>query len=197
MLALLPLVPARAAGASVPAAELPPIEVDQDELQPAYRLEYGHRATGPHGDYLGLMATRNIFALLYEHEKISPTGAGAYSMDRVGFMIGGPSRPSGEDDGQLYIGLGETRVRGAQQAGVVSLLVHVTMDYEKDDLGVGIPEIKLAIPLNGGSNARETDGEFGWYYRWKHGTLRFGYRVFSVNATGRADGWYTGLGLVY
>ncbi len=196
MLALLPLAPAYAAGAPAPAAELPPIEVDQDELQPAYRLEYGHRATGPGGDYLGLMATRNVVALLYEHEKITPAGAGAYGMDRVGFMIGGPSRPGSDDEGQIYVGLGETRVRGAQQASVVSLLVHVTMDFSKDDLGAG-PEFKLALPLNGSSNARETDREFGWHYRWKHGILRFGYRVLAVNATGRASGWYTGLGLVY
>ncbi len=199
LLALLPAASALAADA--PVADLPPIEVNQGVRQPSLRLDYAHRiaGSGASDDYLNLMATRDLYALLYEREQTAPFGpAGTYGMDRVAFLFGGPSRPdSGENAG--YIGLGQTWVRGPQPASVVSLLVRLQLQAFPD-LG---PELNFSVPVSklfggGHSNVtREMDAEFGWRARFEHGFFRFGYRMFAVNTASRPGGWYLGLGLYY
>ncbi len=200
LLALLSAISAHAGDAPpVRAADLPPIQVDQEELQPAYRFDY---AASSRDHYAGLMATRDIYALLYEHDEAAASSTtGAYHMDRLAFLFGGPSRPQSHGDvegGNVYVGLGETQVRGAQQASAVSLLLQVRVYFIANDFDAG-PEFKFAVPLSelGTSFTRETDAEFAWRYGWKHGTLRFGYRVLAVNTTSRPGAWFVGVGVYY
>lgn len=202
---LLALLPVAQTHADAP-GDLAPVEVNQDARLPSWRLDYAHRISGKaaNDDYLGLMATRDLYALFYEHARTAPFGPeGSYGLDRLAFLYGGPSRPDrGESGG--YVGLGQTWLRGPQLRNETSLLLrwHLEGYRQSPEPDVGV-ELNLAIPLttlSGGSQSnvtRETDGEVAVRFPInRYSNFRYAYRRIRLdrNSTG---GWYISIGLVY